>query len=636
MQGLQKNLNSFQNTPRFISTVDNNVSNLTQQFARLVLDVSSLKPLPLTAKQTLQEISRLRGEIENIGKKLGAGQIQSSLSTIESATSLIRMVDELCRSFAQVQSSLELLQKTSICSENFQRDVLTRLDQLTIAVEVFIQKRSDKEQSTNFKKRKRQQPLEYTTDTSWNLTILLDEPQKRGTGRTCRDWRLDTSFNWTGTTSSRYLEFNSEDREPWNVFGCSLGSPIGLGATGKVCSFRADGRDLALKVVYKNTPKSLSEYVREALFLAKISHHHIVQIVGAFTSHDYFGILLYPKAEAGSLFDFLNTSERSTRWTRIILSNIGCLAGAVDFLHSEAVSFLHGDIKPQNILVHGTTMILADFGYSIYFGPGRLQGPILIPYTANFTAPEGCPSTRGTEIGTAADIWSLGLVFWNMMDAVTEKTRFKWSFPGWPKGSVELGFREAVGGLVRNGFLNTTLTVRQTQHASRIPTINRANSFSNDELEQVNEQEPGTQQLQVSRTSSFSSTYSWSTDLEYSSPSPTPYQSSDIVSKHDDDSLSVSSTDPEERRLSFSQYYDVEQDNCFDLFLKLMVSRDMYDRPNAELVHFFFKMPEWHGLFCGDCCADKGSRANPVRYRPVLEAVKGMHQSLCSSAEVLK
>ena len=41
----------------------------------------------------------------------------------------------------------------------------------------------------------------------------------------------------------------------------------------------------------------------------------------------------------------------------------GCLANALQYLHASQIR--HRDIKPQNILVHGTRVLFADFGIAL-------------------------------------------------------------------------------------------------------------------------------------------------------------------------------------------------------------------------------------------------------------------------------
>ena len=63
-------------------------------------------------------------------------------------------------------------------------------------------------------------------------------------------------------------------------------------------------------------------------------------------------------AESAGLINFDN---------HIILQRaIGCLASGLAFMHEQTIR--HKDIKPQNILIHGGSVLYTDFGISLDFG----------------------------------------------------------------------------------------------------------------------------------------------------------------------------------------------------------------------------------------------------------------------------
>lgn len=85
----------------------------------------------------------------------------------------------------------------------------------------------------------------------------------------------------------------------------------------------------------------------------------------------------------------------------------GCLVTALEYLHASKIR--HRDIKPQNILVKGVTVYLADFGISLdWEGLSRSTTTEDSAKTVLYFAPE---VAEHRPRNTASDIWSLGCVF---------------------------------------------------------------------------------------------------------------------------------------------------------------------------------------------------------------------------------
>lgn len=88
------------------------------------------------------------------------------------------------------------------------------------------------------------------------------------------------------------------------------------------------------------------------------------------------------------------------------------LAAALAYVHAHGV--VHRDIKPSNVLLdRGRHPRLADFGISRFLDASRITASGFVVGTPAYLAPE---QVRGADVGTAADVYALGLV---LLECVT-------------------------------------------------------------------------------------------------------------------------------------------------------------------------------------------------------------------------
>ncbi|KAF2233283.1 kinase-like protein, partial [Viridothelium virens] len=170
------------------------------------------------------------------------------------------------------------------------------------------------------------------------------------------------------------------------------------------------------------TDRSRLEAVKNELqSLKRLSHKHIVQLVGSFTDHEGIGLLMTPVAKQ-NLAEFMTArvDKDGQEDRRFLLRNFfGCIASAVDYLHSQNIR--HKDIKPQNILVKDTKVYITDFGTSrmwIKDDTDTTEGTVSA-FTQRYSAPEVIHSQKRNK---SADIWSLGCVFLEMAVVLADRT----------------------------------------------------------------------------------------------------------------------------------------------------------------------------------------------------------------------
>jgi serine/threonine protein kinase len=185
---------------------------------------------------------------------------------------------------------------------------------------------------------------------------------------------------------------------------------------------------LARKTITCSRQFTRAQAIEEVAHLRKLSHAHIVRVIGTYVLGRKISILLYPVAQY-NLDSFLHTMNETTA-TKTLNSMrsscanfFSCLSTTLKYIHSTYTK--HMDIKPKNILVCGNytggpdqyTVFVADFGIARSYqelNATETDGPTL--FTRKYAAPEVILQDRR---GLSADIFSLGCVFLEMIAALS-------------------------------------------------------------------------------------------------------------------------------------------------------------------------------------------------------------------------
>lgn len=214
---------------------------------------------------------------------------------------------------------------------------------------------------------------------------------------------------------------------------------IGSSPTAVVDKVRCRRVLLARKSMTCRGRLKLETAINEVEHLQRLSHAHIIQLVGSYLQGRTFSILLYPVADYDIrrfMQDYHSTMSQSSSSIGCASSMVrffGCLAHALHYIHSNFTK--HLDIKPQNILVkrqyHNTTVhsrvsatnyrvYIADFGLSKNFSSlDQSQTDSCTPRTPKYCAPEVYYQEAK---GRSADVFSMGCVFLEMMTVIHGKS----------------------------------------------------------------------------------------------------------------------------------------------------------------------------------------------------------------------
>lgn len=194
-----------------------------------------------------------------------------------------------------------------------------------------------------------------------------------------------------------------------------LGHPLGRGGMAEV--YEADdgvlGRQVAVKVFRDETDITTSQARQrlEIQALAQLQHPNIVAVFDAGTDAGVSFVVM-------QLIDGATLAERTRGLTLAPAetARIGrSVANALAHVHSLGI--VHRDIKPGNIMCAANgTVFLTDFGIVRLIGRTRLTQHGTIG-TVSYLAPE---QVRGEDVGTAADIYALGLVLLECLTGAPE------------------------------------------------------------------------------------------------------------------------------------------------------------------------------------------------------------------------
>jgi serine/threonine protein kinase len=149
---------------------------------------------------------------------------------------------------------------------------------------------------------------------------------------------------------------------------------------------------------------------REINVMQALQHENVTRLLDTFVDQKSIYLAL-EYCDGGDFGDKvkergLAVSEgEAADWMRQILS-------AISALHKQGVC--HRDIKPDNFMVHGETLKLADFGLAVFLTPGRLLTDKC--GTPAFMAPEIHRLPRSSRgYNKLCDVWAAGVTMYMLM-----------------------------------------------------------------------------------------------------------------------------------------------------------------------------------------------------------------------------
>jgi serine/threonine protein kinase len=252
--------------------------------------------------------------------------------------------------------------------------------------------------------------------------------------------------DWSGRGTS-HVDYEKDERVP-----LIEGRLLGYGASGGVyeTEIGSDGIRLAWKRIYIRHKIRQSER-REIEIIKRLSHPHIIRLIGTYTRERILGLLIWPVAtcDLATLLDDADWLRKHTAngdWEasetlisvyskchdhdrepaflplgltgsdgrqtmhgtiRYLEKTIGCIASAVSYLHSSGIK--HKDLKPSNVVLSANGLWVTDFGSATDFST--------LSSSLTNNGERGTPKYFSPEVasyepsGSASDIFAMGCIF---------------------------------------------------------------------------------------------------------------------------------------------------------------------------------------------------------------------------------
>ena len=192
---------------------------------------------------------------------------------------------------------------------------------------------------------------------------------------------------------------------------------IGAGGMGEVFEVRRadgsyDGR-AAVKLLKRGMDSAavLQRFAQERQALARLNHPHIARLLDAGASEDGLPYFVLEFVDGQPIDEAVRPLALEQR-LKLFLQ----LADAVAHAHRNLL--VHRDLKPGNVLVDTEGQVkLLDFGIAKALDPleghdGQTTVGGVRPYTPSYASPE---QVRGEPVSTATDIYSLGVLLYQML-----------------------------------------------------------------------------------------------------------------------------------------------------------------------------------------------------------------------------
>lgn len=199
---------------------------------------------------------------------------------------------------------------------------------------------------------------------------------------------------------------------------------VGSGSFGEVslCVCPTYGSVAVKWIKHARKVDQWASFWREAELMSRLNHPNVLRFYGLVTEGEFVVGIMTEYADSGNLSTFMRRSLGGDGMAYLPLRQRAQLAlnavNGLAYLHSQKV--VHFDVKPDNLLVTGDwstpggpVIKVADFGLSVVKANTFCSNMSDFRGTLPYMAPEMLKDLQ--HVSEAADVWSLGVVFWEML-----------------------------------------------------------------------------------------------------------------------------------------------------------------------------------------------------------------------------
>ena len=160
-----------------------------------------------------------------------------------------------------------------------------------------------------------------------------------------------------------------------------------------------------------------ANYSNELKILSTLIHPNIIKVHDHYLDEYNKGVIEFKYYDDGDLLTFINTHVRVKHTNINNTDKIKLFCTITDTLHfCHQNNIVHGDIKPDNILLNNYNPILIDFGLSIYNDTfySHMEKNKIIRYGKQGSQGYMAPEVLDYYIGPCSVVYSLGVILYQL------------------------------------------------------------------------------------------------------------------------------------------------------------------------------------------------------------------------------